>query len=379
MATLPGGVRLRGVLRAAVLWAAAWTLIACGCAGSSRVYRHGNLPPELIAPVARDLDAINLAQFASTAVRSDLIDRGDLLEVTVMTDYDKEPPQPAMVRVDESGQVGIPPIGNVVVAGLSPENAQAAIIRAGIGREVFYAPRVTVRVEEKQVNRVTVIGPVLEPGNYEIPRASCTLVSAIMEAGGLTEEAGAVVRIRRPAQLGNLSAGFPGDAVRAANAGGVELASYEAAGANGPRTIEVDLIDATEGHEGYYLNDGDIVEVGKRPLRLIRVTGLVNTPAEYEIPPGKDLHVLDAISMAGGRTLQIADRVTVIRRMEGQAEPARIPVSIYEAKRNGKANIRLAANDLVMVEETPATMVFTTLKTFFRFSIGGSLASFGLF
>jgi polysaccharide export outer membrane protein len=332
-----------------------------------------------MAPVARDLEAINLAQLASTSVRSDLIDRGDLLEVTVMTDYDKEPPEPAMVRVDESGRIGIPPIGDVLVAGLSPENAQGAIIRAAIQHEIFYAPRVTVKVEEKQVNRVTVIGPVAEPGNYEIPRANCSLVSAIMEAGGLTEEAGAEVRIRRPAQLGSLSAGFPGDAVRAAEAGGVSLASYETAGGGGPETILVDLIDATENHRGYYLNDGDIVEVGRQAVRLIRVSGLVNKPAEYEIPPGKDIYVLDALSMAGGRTLEIADRVMVIRRVAGQEEPVRVPVSVYEAKRNGKANLRLAANDLVTVEETPATMALSTLKTFFRVSVGGSLASFGLF
>ena len=82
--------------------------------------------------------------------------------------------------------------------------------------------------------------------------------------------------------------------------------------------------------------------------------------------------------MAGGIKSPVADKVFVIRRVQGQPEPAVIQVSIAEAKRNGDENLRLASGDLVSVEATPATYFVDTVSTFFNIGLGlgGNVALF---
>ena len=46
-------------------------------------------------------------------------------------------------------------------------------------------------------------------------------------------------------------------------------------------------------------------------------------------------------------------------------------MSVREAKRDQRSNLRLAAGDVVSVEETPATFVYSLLKNFFH--VGSSL------
>ena len=111
---------------------------------------------------------------------------------------------------------------------------------------------------------------------------------------------------------------------------------------------------------------------------MIHVAGLVNTPNEFELPPDKDVRVLDAIAMAGGLKSPVADKVYVIRQMEKMPEPAVIEVSLSRAKKNGNENLLLASGDLVSVESTYLTSSVEALSTFFRvgLSLGGSVVAF---
>ncbi|MDD4789269.1 MAG: SLBB domain-containing protein, partial [Pirellulales bacterium] len=229
-----------------------------------------------------------------------------------------------------------------------------------------------------RTNRSILVGAVEKPGVYEIPRGNSTLLAAIMEAGGLSEDASPEVAIRRPALTDSPPDPFRGESLRLAEGGsGVVLASYDENLAEQAQTVQVNLVSATtEGKGGYYLDDGDVVHVKKRPQRTFRVMGLVNAPGELELPPDKDLYLLDALALAGERKMQAADSVLVIRRVEGQEEPIKIAISVNEAQNNGASNLRIQEDDIVVVLETPITMAFETLKTFFRFSVGSSLALF---
>jgi protein involved in polysaccharide export with SLBB domain len=90
------------------------------------------------------------------------------------------------------------------------------------------------------------------------------------------------------------------------------------------------------------------------------------------------VRVLDAIAMAGGVSSPVADKVYVIRHIDGELEPAVIQVSIAKAKRSGDENMLLTTGDLVSVESTIATQSLDTLSTFFRvgLSMGGSMFAF---
>ena len=80
--------------------------------------------------------------------------------------------------------------------------------------------------------------------------------------------------------------------------------------------------------------------------------------------------------MAGGRKLSIADKVHVIRQVPNQQEPVVINASVSSAKRDTSSNIRLAAGDVISVEETPTTFVVGTIREFIRFGFSSSIPGF---
>jgi polysaccharide export outer membrane protein len=242
---------------------------------------------------------------------------------------------------------------------------------------------VTLEVVEPAVNRVTVLGAVAKPGMVELPRGSCDLASALAAAGGLSEEAGTQIEILHhnssPFLAGSPTgpAGSENDIRLAAHTsapGAPQLALQPPA----PRMSRIDLAQAgPAAHENRRLEDRDVVMVLPEEKRIIHVTGLVRKPDQFAVPQNEDIHVLDAIAMAGGTTSPVADKVYVIRQLGEMPEPVVIKVSIAGAKRNGNENLRLAAGDLVSVESTVSTLMLESVSKFFRMAIGvnGSLTA----
>jgi len=355
-------------------------------------YRATELPDQLRVTESRHAQDINLTSMAIQGSSSSQVGIGDLVEVTVASGTEEEIPEPMQARVSQEGNVSLPLVGEVHVAGLEPFEAGQRIAAQAIERGVYRQPSVVLRVAEPAVNRVTVLGAVKEPGVYELPRGASDLLSAVAAAGGLTEEASTqvdVMRREQPTFLAN-TGGPPGN---------VAMASYEEedtppvslavepesrvaskpSSASESRPERVDLAEANPRHRvDTSVGDRDIVVVRPQEKRLVHVTGLVNTPNQFELPPDQDVRVLDAVALAGGVKSPVADKILVIRQLEGMSEPAVIQVSISKAKKDGNENLRLAAGDLVSVESTVLTNTVDTLSMFFRvgLSLGGNVVAF---
>lgn len=315
------------------------------------------LPPEFMAPVNENMEAIDLSRLSHYATNSELIDRGDVLDVSIVTNYSTLATTTTPVRVADNGTADIPVIGPVSLVGLEVEGAEQAISAAAVSRGIFQKPHVTVTMRRQRTNRITVIGAVKTPGVYTLPRGSSSLLAALVAAGGLTDDGGPNVEIRQ-------SGPAPG---------GPRPPGPQPA----PLAIQVDLSKAaSEGDRHYPVNDGDVVVVSRRAPKGIYVMGLVAKPGEYRLPPNQNLQVLDALALAGDRTSSLADSVVVIRHLPGREEPVLIGVSVREAKNHGSANLRLAPGDVVSVEDTPLTLVFRTFTEIVRFSVGGAVSVF---
>lgn len=91
------------------------------------------------------------------------------------------------------------------------------------------------------------------------------------------------------------------------------------------------------------------------------------------MPIDRDMRLLDGISMAKGRRIEIADKVHVVRTDPNTKQSVTIVASYREAKRNNDANIRLAAGDVISVEETPVTFTVDMLQSFIRFGFTAGL------
>lgn len=347
------------------------TLFA-GCHSSA--IRARNLPSQYAAKERTGGSMMDLSRAASPGISDALIGPDDLLRVTVASGREDERPIPAMLRVAQDGTVDVPLIGATSVAGMEAFAASQNIVNAAIDRGVFVRPVVTVEIASKAVKRVTVLGAVNKPGVQELSYGNCDLVTALAAAGGLSKEAGTTVEIIRQPTTESLAGG-------PATHSGVQIASFEGpATANPddarfltkqPQVVRLDLSDGQSlGASDTRLNDRDVVMIESRQKDMIYVTGLVTKPGQFELPAGQDIHLLDAIAMAGGERSPVADQIIIIRRLEGRDEPVLIRASLLTAKKNGAENIRLAAGDTISIEQTPATVFVDTFNKLIRFSIG---------
>jgi polysaccharide export outer membrane protein len=334
-------------------------LVLVGC--RTNAYRPSTLPPDLLAGQVDGLHKIDLSRLAQPSASSEQIQVGDVLEVSIATGIEDRSPPSWILRVAETGEVSIPLVGPIRVAGMLLTDAEKTIRHESVSRKVFRDPNVSVLLKQARSIRVTVVGAVAEPGTYEVPVSQGDLLTALIAAGGLNENASTIVEIRNmqdPAMM---------------------LASY-----NGQRTtvaendaVRIDLNAASEGvTPEYRIEDGSIVMVREKEPTTIQVIGLVRKPNQFEIPPERQVRLLDAVALAGGLTLELADKVTVIRQLDEMTEPVVIECSIRDAKRGGNANLVLAAGDVVSVEEAPLTFTVGTIQNFIR--VGFSAAIPGL-
>jgi polysaccharide export outer membrane protein len=102
----------------------------------------------------------------------------DLLEITVF----ELPELSQTVRVSEDGSITLSLLGRVEVAGLTAQELEKKL--AGLlDKQYTKGAHVTVFIKEYQ--KVSVIGAVGRPGQYEIVGPT-TLLQVIAQAGGLT-------------------------------------------------------------------------------------------------------------------------------------------------------------------------------------------------
>jgi len=337
-----------------------------------------NLPPQFVAPPVRNAQTVDLSRLASYSESNELIAPGDVLDVTIGSGYSDQGTYTAPIRVADDGAANVPLVGKVALAGLELEGAEQAIGAAAVARDVYRAPFVTVLMKRKRVNKVTVVGAVTVPGVYELSRGSSDLLAAIVAAGGLSEEAGVMVEVRRPAQRVQPHGYDRSHSPREAQVPGAQPASFVSGPQfRPPQSVRIDLVAAAHsGQGGVQVGDGDVVMVLKRDPKPLHVMGLVAKPNQYEMPVNQEVHVLDALAMAGGINSSVADKIYVIRRVPGRAEPVVVQVSLREAKINGQENLLLAPGDIVSVEQTPATVMLDAVKSFIRFGLSAAVPVF---
>ncbi|HEY0983879.1 MULTISPECIES: polysaccharide biosynthesis/export family protein [unclassified Schlesneria] len=375
------------------------TLTSLGCATiKGEKYTTKDLPPDLIAGARENPQTVDLSRLASTARKSDVLDRGDVVEVVIAAGLNEKDTTRIPLRIEEDGYANIPEIGRVKLAGLKLEAAEAAIVYECIEQGLYRNPNVTMTMKSQRTNRIVVMGAVKKPSTYHLPRGQSDLLAAISEADGLDETAGTQVVIRNPGspfgEAGGKFAGLSDQGLQTVNHidtsedGTIGGHSIELAGA-GNDTVTVDLVSATKnGTNGYQLEDGAVVYVERRDPEPLHVTGLVTRAGRFEFPIAEEVRVLDAIALAGGTNSLGANKVYVIRRKPGSdlgpidpKNPDRVQTFIIEttlanAKQKADANIRLQPGDVVSVEQTPLTF---TLDLFKRvgMNIGGSFPLVG--
>jgi polysaccharide export outer membrane protein len=277
-------------------------------------------------------------------------------------------------------------IGNVEIGGMELTAAEAAIRDASVEREIYRNPQVSVAVQKRRSNKVTVLGAVNREGTYELPSNQSDLLAALVAAGGLAKDADTVIEIRAPqspiagargvAEVEDASSvEEPPGRVTLANLGEDEApqaALPPAPPAEMPASVRINLASSNLQSVSHDVADGGVVMVMRRPKQMVQVIGLVKRPGQFEVPADQDVRLLDAVALAGGLTTEMADKVIVVRQQAGGADSIMIRASLDKAKREHLENFRLAAGDVVSVEETALTFTMTELQKYIRFTVSAA-------
>ncbi len=244
-----------------------------------------------------------------------IISSGDLLEIKVFgaNDYVQQ------VRVGNQGQIVLPYVGTVKVAGLSVGEAEGFISDKLSGAGIFNNPQVSIQQKEATTQGVTVLGEVLRPGIYDL-YGKRTLFEAISAAGGTTQTAGqtAIITHRNTP--------------------------------NQPETVKLSYDARNSPQSNIPVAPGDTIVISK--AGIVYVVGDVNRPTGIVLE-NPYLTVLQAIAMAEGtKSTASLDKARLIRK--GQDGPQEIPFSLKKVLAAKAPDLKLQADDIVFIPSSTA-------------------------
>jgi len=280
---------------------------------------HGALSAQIAsAPLKADPITVGskttngLLQEAASAVKlQDLhIGIGDLLQVTMFGTQDFN----ADFRVSSSGDISLPPLGLVRVAGLSTSEAEKSIEHQLVEGGFYREPRVSVFEKEYVTQGVSILGEVKNPGVYPL-LADRHLLDLLSQAGGLTPNASKTISVTH-------------------------------AGQNTPSVVTLSPDPELAATSNPAILTGDTIMVAT--AGLVYVIGNVNKPGGYPMTDNQ-LTVLQALALAGGNAPMAAlDRAQIVRQAKGGAREA-VPISVKRILAGRNKDIRLQPQDILFI------------------------------
>lgn len=227
------------------------------------------------------------------------------------------PEMASELRVDAQGFVTVPLIGGVHVDGDTLPQAQARIAKVLEQKEILKDPQVLLNVLQYASRSVSVLGEVNSPGRIQL-LAPESLGDVLARAGGPTIAAGKEIEIQRTGPNGK------------------------------PVNQHVDYVQGRDPEvlRRVVIEPGDTVLVHR--AGIIYVLGAVNRPGGYLMVDGGSLSIVQAVSLAGGTTLQASTKWAVVVRRKGDGYVQfKVPLSKMEV---GEATpIQLQWNDALYV------------------------------
>lgn len=208
-----------------------------------------------------------------------VIGPGDELEVTIYG----APDLSGHMRVSASGNISIPLIGYIHIAGLSSSEVEASIEAQLRDKNVVNDPQVAVYVKEYGSSAISVAGEVAKPGSYSA-LGPHRLFDVLQAAGGPTEKASNRVIISHRGQKDVTAVVLSKD----------------------PSEMAASNIE---------LQPGDTVIVPR--AGIVYVLGEVTRPGGYVMNATGGITVLQIVAVAGGTThVASAGKTRLLRKTE---------------------------------------------------------------
>jgi polysaccharide export outer membrane protein len=265
----------------------------------------------------------NSTGFASGAAGP--IGAGDLVEMSVFD----TPELSGKLRVSNTGDIILPLVGSIHVAGMKAGDVQNLIRQKFMDGGFLKDPQVTVFVAEYATQGVSILGEVKTPGIYPAFGAH-NLMDYISLAGGLTPLAGTNITVTR--------AGHPDD----------------------PEHVKISASSAPKPLNNPEVLPGDSIFVEK--TGLVYVIGEVARPGGFPMDHDNHLTILQAIALAQGTTYTAAKGSTKIIRTTPQGHEE-IPVDLKKILASKAIDASLQDNDILFVPSSAAKATLKNMET----------------
>lgn len=248
---------------------------------------------------------------------------GFLVGLTVLDDADFT----GQFRVDQQGNITVPILGSVHIAGETAEEARAQIRTRLLDGQLLKDPQVSLEILEYTAPQVTIIGEVVTPGKYPL-LVPHNLVDVLALAGGPTPLSGNEVQITPESPEAK-----------------PVLVHYSKS--SDPRAF-ADVI----------VHPGDTVQVKR--AGVVYVLGAVNRPGGYVMQEDGTLNVLQAISLANGTSVAASTKTIYLLRHNPDGTEVNIALPYKRISHGKRTDIRLHATDVLFVPTSAMKSILTS-------------------
>lgn len=244
---------------------------------------------------------------------------GDLLEIKVF----ELPDLNVTVRVSADGNITLPLIGIVRASGLTAFGLEREI-KAKLDERYLKNAQVSVFIKEYKSQRVSLIGAVKDPRDYELSGRT-TLLQLISMAGGITNQAGKYIYVFRTSPSG---------------------------ASDRLEILIEDLLYRGEQRYNIPLKAGDVVNIPIDREVIIYVFGEVLRPGALKFKSSERISILSAIATAGGFTDRASRRNVLIKRKDSQGNETEMSINISRIISGKDEDMELSPEDVVIVRES---------------------------
>jgi polysaccharide export outer membrane protein len=292
------------------------TVLAIGC-GAAVLLQPQPAPAQMAGMQQASLQSFPTPSSRSSKVNPNdyVVGPEDLLDVQFFGQEDLN----RQVRVDGEGEVTLPLVGAVKVAGFTPKSIEKRLMQAYSAR-YLRNPQINLAVKEYRHQRVSVTGAVDKPGYYEIigPRK---LLEILAMAGGLQDKG---------------ASSKAGDVVQVIREHG------------SPHTLIIDLrrLQVKGDPElNVTIHSGDVVHVPFAGNAY--VLGGVRAPGCVAVRD--NLTLSQALAMAGGADPVLANNQITVMRLDENRNPTTITAHLNKVLSHQEPDVPLKDNDVVVV------------------------------
>jgi polysaccharide biosynthesis/export protein len=246
------------------------------------------------------------------------------------------------IRVTAGGDINLPMVGRVHVAGMSVEELEGEL--TGRLRKYIRNPEVAINVTQFKSQPVSVIGWVANPGVVQLEGRK-TLIEVLSMAGGVSRDAGYRVKITRKSEWGLIP--LP---TAITDPRGYSIAEVNIRGIN----------DASHPEENILIFPFDVISVPR--AEIVYVMGEVKRPGGFALNDKQTISVLQALALSEGLVSTAAAQKSKILRPVPGSNRIEIDINLKQLLAGKIKDVSLQPEDILFVPNSSAKSAFQ--KTF---------------